>query len=313
MPKYEGNLTAFPAESIEAQSQGKSRGESTPGHDHKMKPAAIWTQLEEFDDNGKPYLREYTAGKRLQGKAALITGGDSGIGRSVACLFAMEGCDSTISFLPEEEKDANDTKEFIEGHGRKCHLVAVDLREEDNCKKVVDEHIKTFGRLDVLVNNAARQSLCDKIEDIDLKDMESTFRLNVFAMFAITKFAVPHMKRGSSIINSTSVAAYMGNPTLVDYSATKGAIRTFTVALAQQLASRGIRVNGIAPGIIYTPLQPASNPPENMDSLGVDKCPMGRPGMPVECGVWYVMLASAEGSYLTGQIIHPNGGIEMQS
>lgn len=315
--KYEGVITAFPVESIKAQTQGPDKcektGEQTPGLDSTMDAPAIWTQLEEFKDDGTPYLRDYTPGDRLKNKAALITGGDSGIGRSVAMLYALEGCDSTIVHLPEEESDAQEVQKWVEKKGRRCDLIAVDLREEKNCKKVVDEHMARFGRLDVLINNAARQSMCMNFEDIDLADVESTFRLNILAIFAITKFALPHMKRGGSIINSTSVAAYMTNPTLVDYSSTKAAIMAFTKSLGLQLAMRGIRVNGIAPGIIYTPLQPASNPSGNMDSLGKDEAPMGRPGMPVECGVWYVFLASAEGSYMTGQVIHPNGGIEVSS
>lgn len=315
--KYEGVITAFPVESIKPQTQGPNKdektGEQTPGKDSNMDPPAIWTQLEEFKDDGTPFLRDYTPGDRLKGRAALITGGDSGIGRSVAMLYALEGCDSTIVYLPEEESDAQEVKTWVEKKGRRCELIAVDLRDEANCKKIVAEHMARFGRLDVLVNNAARQSMCLDFAEIDLADVESTFRLNILAMFAITKFALPHMKRGSSIINTTSVAAYMTNPTLVDYSSTKAAIMGFTKALGLQLAMKGIRVNGIAPGIIYTPLQPASNPKDNMDSLGKDECPMGRPGMPVEVGVWYVFLASAEGSYMTGQIIHPNGGIEVQS
>lgn len=316
--KYEGVITAFPVESIKAQTQGPDKKEhtleQTPGTDDDMDPPAIWTQLEEFKDDGTPYLRDYTPGKRLTNKAALITGGDSGIGRSVAMLYALEGCDVTITYLPgEEEGDAKSVKAWIEKRGRKCHTIGVDLREESNCRKIVDDHMEKYGRLDVLVNNAARQSMSLNFEEIDLKDVESTFRLNVLAMFAITKFALPHLKRGSSIINSTSVAAYMTNPTLVDYSSTKAAIMGFTKALGLQLATKGIRVNGIAPGIIYTPLQPASNPSENMKELGKDQAPMGRPGMPSEVGVWYVFLASAEGSYMTGQVIHPNGGIEVQS
>ena len=315
--KYEGVLTAFPVESIRPQTQGPDKqektGEQTPGLDAAMEPAAIWTRFEEWGDDGKPYLRDYTPGNRLKGKAALITGGDSGIGRSVAMLYALEGADVTISYLAEEQEDAEKTKKFVERQGRKCELFTGDLRKRDNCEKLVDAHMAAFGRLDVLVNNAARQSMSYKFEEIDLDDVESTFQLNIIAMFAITKRALPHMRRGSSIVNSTSVAAYMTNPDLVDYSATKGAIMSFTKALALQQAKNGIRVNGVAPGIIYTPLQPASNPSENLDAIGKDECPLGRPGMPSEVACWYVFLASAEGTYMTGQIVHPNGGIEVQS
>ncbi|BFZ55657.1 hypothetical protein PYCC9005_002698 [Savitreella phatthalungensis] len=316
--KYEGVLTAFPVESIRPQTQGPDKqektGEQTPGLDAKMEPAAIWTRFEEWDSNGKPYLRDYTPGGRLKGKSALITGGDSGIGRAVAMLFALEGCDVTISYLEEEKEDAEQVKKYFDKLGRKCVLFSGDLRERKNCDALVDKHLSEFnGRIDVLVNNAARQSMSYKFEEIDLDDVESTFRLNILAMFAITKNALPHMRRGGSIINSTSVAAYMTNPTLVDYSSTKAAIMGFTKALALQQAEKGIRVNGIAPGIIYTPLQPASNPSENMQALGKDECPLGRPGMPSEVACWYVFLAAAEGSYMTGQVIHPNGGIEVQS
>ncbi|CCG82095.1 Oxidoreductase, short-chain dehydrogenase/reductase family [Taphrina deformans PYCC 5710] len=315
--KYEGVTTAFPVESIQAQTQGPDKEEKTkeqtPGHDKNMDPLAVWTQFEEFDDNGKPYLRDYVPGGRLKNKTALITGGDSGIGRSTAMLFALEGCDVTIVYLPEEEKDAQDVKSWIEKKGRKCELIAVDLRKEESPKKIVEEHMTRFNRLDVLVNNAARQSMSMEFAEIDLKDVESTFRLNILAMFAVTKYALPYMKRGGSIINTTSVAAYMTNPTLVDYSSTKGAIMSFTKALALQIAPKGIRVNGVAPGIIYTPLQPASNPSSNMEELGKDACPMGRPGQPSEVASSFVFLASSESSYFTGQILHPNGGIEVQS
>lgn len=304
--KMEGNTTAFPVESIAPQTQGPDKdektGEQTPGHDQDMDPLAVWTQFEEFKDDGTPYLRDYVPGGRLKGKAALITGGDSGIGRSTAMLFALEGCNLTIQYLPEEEEDAQDVKAWIEKKGRRCELIAVDLRKEDSCRKIVEEHMARYNRLDVLVNNAARQSMSMEFAEIDLADVESTFRLNILAMFAITKFALPHMKRGGSIINTTSVAAYMTNPTLVDYSSTKGAIMSFTKALALQLAPKGIRVNGVAPGIIYTPLQPASNPSGNMDSLGKDDCPMGRAGQPSEVASSYVFLASSESSYFTGQI-----------
>ncbi|KAK5145903.1 hypothetical protein LTR04_001187 [Oleoguttula sp. CCFEE 6159] len=279
-----------------------------------MKPAANWTQLEFWSNDGQPSLKEYEGRGLLQDKAVLITGGDSGIGRSVAILMAREGADISFVYLPEEEEDAQDTKKYIEKAGRKANLMPMDLRKNENCQKAVDGHMKAFGRLNVLVNNSAMQEMCDDLKDIDLDVVEKTFRLNILAMFAMCKFALPHMKRGSSIVNSCSVAGYMGNPQLVDYSSTKGAIATFTRSLAQQQAPKGIRVNAVAPGIIWTPLQPATkgNPAENMKGLGVGSAPLNRPGMPIEVATAYVFLASPYGNYFTGEVIHGTGGIEMQ-
>lgn len=228
--------------------------------------------------------------------------------------MAREGADISFVYLPEEEEDAQDTKKMIEKAGRKANLMPLNLRESENCKKAIEGHLKAFGKLNVLVNNSAMQEICQDHADIDLSVVEKTFRTNVLSMFAMCKYALPHMKRGSSIINSSSVAAYMGNPQLVDYSSTKGAIATFTRSLAQQQASKGIRVNAVAPGIIWTPLQPATkgNPKEAMDSLGVSEAPLQRPGMPIEVATAYVFLASPYGSYFTGEVIHGTGGIEMQ-
>ncbi|KAK5950069.1 hypothetical protein OHC33_008784 [Knufia fluminis] len=302
--------TAYPADELKAQDQ-----EGSKGLDAVLEPGANWTQLEFWDDEGtSPYLKDYEGRGLLKDKAVLITGGDSGIGRSVAVLMAREGADVSFVYLPEEEEDAQWTKKAIEKAGRKAHLMALDITSEENCKKAVDEHVKIFGKLNVLVNNSAMQEICQDLKDIDLGTVEKTFRTNILSMFAMTKFALPHMKRGSSIVNSCSVAAYMGNPQLVDYSSTKGAIATFTRSLAQQQAPKGIRVNAVAPGIIWTPLQPATknNPPEAMDSLGVAEAPLQRPGMPIEVAVAYVFLASPMGSYFTGEVIHGTGGIEMQ-
>ena len=302
--------TAYPSTSLKAQDQ-----EGSKGLDAKLEPGANWTQLEYWDDEGKnPYLKDYEGRGLLKDKAVLITGGDSGIGRSVAILMAREGADITFVYLPEEEEDAQFTKKQIEKAGRQAQNIALDITVEDNCKKAVDLHIKKFGKLNVLVNNAAMQEICEDFKDIDLAVVEKTFRTNVLAMFTMTKYALPHLKRGSSIVNSCSVAGYMGNPKLVDYSSTKGAIATFTRSLAQQQAPNGIRVNAVAPGIIWTPLQPATknNPPEAMDSLGVEEAPLQRPGMPIEVATAYVFLASPLGSYFTGEVIHGTGGIEMQ-
>ncbi|EMC98127.1 hypothetical protein BAUCODRAFT_105180 [Baudoinia panamericana UAMH 10762] len=301
-------VTAYPWKELKPQDQSGG-----PGLDTKLDPGANFTELE-YWENEKPILKEYEGRGLLKDKAVLITGGDSGIGRAVGVLMAREGADITFVHLPEEEEDAKITCKMIEQAGRKAHHMALNLREDANCKKAVEEHIKTFGKLNVLVNNAAMQEICQDLVDIDLAVVEKTFRTNILAMFAMTKFALPHMKRGDSIVNSTSVAAYMGNPQLVDYSSTKGAIATFTRSLAQQQASKGIRVNGVAPGIIWTPLQPATkgNPADAMEGLGVGMAPLPRPGMPIEVATAYVFLASPLGSYTTGEVIHVNGGIEMQ-
>ena len=236
--------TAYPASELEAQDQAGGKG-----LDSKMTPAANWTQLEFWDDEGKaPYLKDYEGRGLLKDKAVLITGGDSGIGRAVAVLMSREGADITIVYLPDEEEDAQWTKKEIEKAGRQAQLLDLDITKEENCKKIIDAHISKFGKLSVLVNNAAMQEMCTDIKDINLDVVDKTFRTNIWSQFAMVKYAVPHMKRGSSIINSTSVAAYMGNPTLLDYASTKGAIATFTRGLAQQLAPKGIRVNGMAPG-----------------------------------------------------------------
>jgi NAD(P)-dependent dehydrogenase (short-subunit alcohol dehydrogenase family) len=301
--------TAYSSTSLKAQDQ-----EGGKGLDAKLEPGSNWTQLEFWDDEGKtPTLQDYEGRGLLKDKAVLITGGDSGIGRSVAILMAREGADITFVYLPEEEEDAQWTKKQVEKAGRQAQNLALDVTKEENCKKVVDSHMQKFGKLSVLVNNSAMQEICPDLKDINLSTVEQTFRTNILSMFAMTKYALPHMKRGSSIINSTSVAAYMGNPQLVDYSSTKGAIATFTRALAQQQAPKGIRVNGVAPGIIWTPLQPATkgNPAEAMDSLGVSEAPLQRPGMPIEVATAYVFLASPLGSYFTGEVIHGTGGIEM--
>lgn len=241
----DGPLTAFPWR-IPPQDQ-----EGHKGLDSQLDPPANWTQLEYWNDDGtKPYLQEYKGQGLLKDKAVLITGADSGIGRSVAVLMAREGADISFVYLPEEEEDAQATKKMIEAAGRKAHLMALDVTSEANCKKIVDEHIKTFGKLSVLVNNSAMQEICNDLKDIKLEVVEKTFRTNILSIFALTKFALPHMKRGSAIVNSCSIAGYMGNPQLVDYSSTKGAIATFTRSLAQQQAPNGIRVNAVAPGIM---------------------------------------------------------------
>jgi len=238
--------TAYPADELKPQDQ-----EGSKGLDSKLEPNSNWTQLEFWDDEGtSPFLKDYEGRGLLKDKAVLITGGDSGIGRSVAVLMAREGADVSIVYLPEEEEDAQWTKAHIEKAGRKANLMALDLTKDENCKKAIEQHVETFGKLSVLVNNSAMQEVCQDLKDIDLSVVERTFRTNILSMFAMSKYALQHMKRGCSIVNSCSVAAYMGNPQLVDYSSTKGAISTFTRSLAQQQAPNGIRVNAVAPGIM---------------------------------------------------------------
>ncbi|RNF38556.1 SDR family oxidoreductase [Planococcus salinus] len=268
--------------------------ERQPGFESKMEPA--------------PDFAKNLAGKaqRLPEKTALITGGDSGIGRAVAVAFAKEGADVAISYLDEHE-DAEETKRYIEQEGRRCLLVAGDIGEESHCRDIIRQVIDEFGKLDVLVNNAAEQHMQTSLTDITAEQMERTFRTNVFSMFHLTKAALEHMKTGSSIINTTSITAFRGEPTLIDYSATKGAILAFTRSLSGSLAEQGIRVNAVAPGPIWTPLIPASFPADQVESFGAST-PLGRPGQPDELAPGYVYLASDDSSYVTGQVLHINGG-----
>jgi len=254
-------------------------------------------------------LQPYRPAGKLEGKTAIITGGDSGIGCSVATLFALEGASGiTIVFLPREEEDAKETKNRIEKQSKcKVLLIAEDVGYESNCEKIVCEHIKAFTKLDILVNNSSEQHKCENIEQLPADQVERTFRTNIFGMIFMAKYAVKHMNTGAVIINTTSVTAYKGHKSLIDYSSTKGAITAFTRSLSQQLASRGIRVNAVAPGPIWTPLIPASFKPEEIEGFG-QKVPLGRAGQPSEVATSYVFLASADSSYMTGQVLHPNGG-----
>lgn len=248
----------------------------------------------------------YKGSGKLKDKVAIITGGDSGIGRAAAILFAKEGADVVIVYL-NEHQDANETKRQVEQEGRRCHLIAGDIGQESFCKRIIDECITTFNKLDILVNNAAEQHPQESIEDITSEQLEKTFRTNVFSFFYLTKAALPYLAGGSSIINTASVTAYAGNETLLDYSATKGAIVTFTRSLALQLVGKGIRVNGVAPGPIWTPLIPSTFSADKVASFGANT-PMKRPGQPEEVAPSYVFLASDDSSYMTGQILHVNGG-----
>jgi NAD(P)-dependent dehydrogenase (short-subunit alcohol dehydrogenase family) len=244
---------------------------------------------------------------KLINKVALITGGDSGIGKAVALSFAREGADIAIVYLDEHE-DAETTKKLIEAKGRKCILIPGDIGEDTFCNDVINKTISELGKLDILVNNAGEQHPQNSIEDITKQQLERTFKTNIFAMFYLVKAALPNLKEGATIINTSSVTAYEGHKTLIDYSSTKGAIATFTRSLALSLASRKIRVNAVAPGPIWTPLIPSSFSESEVGKFG-SKTPMGRPGQPVELAETYVFLASDGASYISGETIHVNGGV----
>lgn len=249
---------------------------------------------------------QYRGSGKLEGKVALITGGDSGIGRAVAIAFAKEGADVAIVYLNEHD-DAKQTKQMVEEKGRRLLAIAGDIGDESFCQQAVQQVVDEFGKLDILINNAAEQHPQESIEDISAQQLERTFRTNIFSMFFLTKAALKHLKEGSAIINTTSVTAYKGSPQLLDYSSTKGAIVAFTRSLAQSLVKKGIRVNGVAPGPIWTPLIPSTFAEDKVENFG-KQAPMGRAGQPEEIAPSYVFLASDDSSYMSGQILHPNGG-----
>ena len=249
----------------------------------------------------------YRGSGRLEGKKTIITGGDSGIGRAVAIAFAREGADVLISYLPEEEEDAQQVRRDIEAAGRKAVLVPGDISNADHCRSIVEQAVSEFGKIDVLVNNAAHQDTFGDIDEISDEEWELTFAVNIHAMFYLTKAAVPHLREGSSIINTTSVQADNPSPELLAYAATKGAIQNFTGGLSQMLAEKGIRANCVAPGPIWTPLIPSTMPAEKVHSFG-EQVPMKRPGQPRELAPVYVMLASDESSYVSGATIAVTGG-----
>lgn len=269
--------------------------EERPGKEKKMTP--------------KPQDEDptYKGSGKLANKVAIITGGDSGIGRAVAIAFAKEGADIAIVYLNEHD-DAKETKSKVEQHGKKCILIAGDVGDENFCQKAVEQTVKELGALDILVNNAAEQHPQPGIEKISKEQLERTFRTNIFSYFYFAKAALKHMKKGAAIVNTTSVTAYRGNPTLLDYSSTKGAIVAFTRSLSKNLAAKGIRVNAVAPGPIWTPLIPSTFDEKKVSEFGSDT-PMGRAGQPCEVAPCFVFLASSQdSSYMTGQVLHPNGG-----
>jgi NAD(P)-dependent dehydrogenase (short-subunit alcohol dehydrogenase family) len=260
----------------------------------------------QMDPKPRTVGADYRASGKLAHRVALITGGDSGIGRSVAIHFAKEGADIAIVYLNEHE-DAQETRNLVEKEDRRCLLIPGDVGDETFCREAVQRTMDTFGRLDVLVNNAGEQHEYDSILDISKEQLERTFQTNIFSMFYMVKAALPHLKPGSAIVNSTSVTAYQGHPGLLDYAATKGAIVAFTRSLSTHLAKDEIRVNAVAPGPVWTPLIPASFNKEKVAGFGANT-PMGRAGQPEEIAPCYVFLASRDSSYMTGQVLHPNGG-----
>lgn len=270
----------------------KTQKQKKPGSESKMTPKPEYIS------------KKYKASGKLTGKVALITGGDSGIGRSVAVHYAYEGADIAIVYL-SEEKDAQETKKLVEAQNRKCLLIKGDLSDEKFCKKCIKDVLKEYKKLNILVNNAGTHFNADTPTEITSENMKKTFETNVYPLFHLTKEAIPHLSKGDSIINTSSVTAYRGSDHLLDYSSTKGAISTFTKSLSTMLAKKGIRVNGVAPGPIWTPLIVSSF--DKLEKFGKDT-PMGRAGQPSEVGPAYVFLASSDSSYITGQFIHVNGG-----
>jgi NAD(P)-dependent dehydrogenase (short-subunit alcohol dehydrogenase family) len=253
--------------------------------------------------------KSYKGAGRLAGRKALLTGGDSGMGRAAAIAFAREGADVAINYLPQEESDAKEVIALVREAGRKAVALPGDLREEAFCNRLVSEALSQLGGLDILVSNAAYQSAQKSILDITTEQFDATFKTNVYAMFWLTKAAIPHMKPGSAIICTTSINAYSPEPYILDYAATKGAIAVYVKSLAKQLAKQGIRVNGVAPGPIWTPLQPSGGQlPGKLPSFGADT-PMGRPGQPAELAPLYVLLAENKATYVTGQILGATGGL----
>lgn len=277
-----------------------------PGDQQQERPG-LTSRMDPAPDHGE---ESYVGKGLLRDKVALITGGDSGIGRAVAIAYAREGADVAISYLPVEQSDAEATAQWIEKAGRRALLLPGDLRDEAHCRDLVARTVAAFGGLDILVNNAAAQTVNDGLDDVTAQDLEGSFRANVFAMYYLCQAALPHMKPGSAIVNSTSQQAKIADKTMLIYAATKGAIASLTIGLSNLLAPKGIRVNCVAPGPIWTPIQPIVKSPEQIETLGADT-PLGRAGQPAELAPAYVLLASREGSYMSGALVPVTGGTPM--
>lgn len=283
-------LTQYPTPKFPEQPQ------SAPGTVHKLQPAA---------DHGET---SYKGFGRLKNRKALITGADSGIGRAAAIAYAREGADIVLNYLPEEEQDAQEVIKLIEAEGRKAVAIAGDLKDEQFCQSLISKAVEALGGLDILVNVAGKQTAQKDIADLTTEQFDATFKTNVYAMFWLCKAALPHLPAGATIINTTSIQAYQPSETLLDYAPTKSSIVAFTKALAKQVIGKGIRVNAVAPGPFWTPLQPSGGQPqEKIPDFG-SETPMGRPGQPAECAPIYVLLASQESSYITGEIFGVTGG-----
>jgi len=284
----------------------KDAGPKPPFKTPQQEPPGETREMAPQPDHGE---HSYKGSGKLAGRAALITGADSGIGRAVAIAFAREGADVLIGYL-EEHEDAQETARWVEQAGRKAVLMAGDIADPTHCKKLVARAVEEFGRLDILVNNAAYQMTYHSLDEISEAEWDKTFRTNIYSMFYLAKAAVPHMKPGSAIVNTSSINAKSPNPTLLAYATTKGAIANFTAGLAQLLAERGIRVNCVAPGPIWTPLIPSTMAEKSVEKFG-ENTPLGRPGQPAELAPAYVLLASDDGSYMTGAMIPVTGGRPM--
>ncbi len=277
-----------------------------PGGQTQERPGLSW-KMDPPPDHGE---ESYVGKNLLPDHAALVTGGDSGIGRAVAIAYAREGADVAISYLEVEQADAEETKRWVEKAGRRCLLLPGDIRSEAHCRSLVERTVAEFGRLDVLVNNAAAQTVNEGLDDIVAADVEGAFAANVFAPIYLAKAAAKHMKPGASIINTTSVQAKVNSKGMIVYAATKGAISSLTVGLSNLLAPQGIRVNAVAPGPVWTPIQPIAKDSEELSNIG-ESTPLGRPGQPAEVAPPFVLLASREGSYITGAVLSVTGGVPM--
>jgi NAD(P)-dependent dehydrogenase (short-subunit alcohol dehydrogenase family) len=286
----ERRIREYPRNPLPAQHQRK------PGREHDLKP--------------RPQYKapQYRPAGKLAGRTALITGGDSGIGRAVAVLYAREGADVAITHLPQERRDASDTKRAVESEGRRCLLLEGDLTDADFCSHIVERTLQEFGKLDILVNNAAFQQHQESLDDVTDEQWDHTFRTNIYAYFRVTRAALPHLKNGAAIVNTGSITGLEGSKELLDYSATKGAIHAFTKSLAQSLVEKGIRVNCVAPGPVWTPLNPSDQDADDVKDFGADQ-PMKRPAQPEEVAPAFVFFASsADSSYITGEVLTLLGG-----